>query len=304
LISISTAWLPDIGSPIEQVLDTLEPLGSRTLEFNYRVHPLDLDATCRALNRRGLTVSSLHNICSTNGRPVPEEDRYGDSVAALDESARQAGLAHLTATAQAARTLGARAVVVHGGTVEAVKESPLYRQAMRESRRANNPAPLQSRMPELLKARQATAAQNLARLIASLKEVCPLFPDIRFGLELRYHFHGLPAFDELAEVLAEVNCPNLGYWHDCGHAQFQENLGICRHEDWLKRYRERLIGVHLHGMSSFMLDHYAPTAGNMDFAMIRRYINSDTLLVMEVSPENTAESVQQGKAYLETVFES
>ena len=83
MISISTAWMPETGSPIERVLDTLQPLGPKMLEFNYRVHPLDSDATRRELERRGLGVSSLHNICSTNGRPVPEDDRYGDSVASL-----------------------------------------------------------------------------------------------------------------------------------------------------------------------------------------------------------------------------
>ena len=78
----------------------------------------------------------------------------------------------------------------------------------------------------------------------------------------------MPSFDELEQVLEEANCPNLGYWHDCGHAQFQQNLGIRRHEDWLERFHTRLVGVHLHGMGTFMLDHYAPTSDNMDFGLV------------------------------------
>ena len=82
----------------------------------------------------------------------------------------------------------------------------------------------------------------------------------------------------------------------------QENLGICRHEDWLKRYQDTLIGIHLHGMKNLILDHQAPTEDNMDFAMIRRYTKPDTLLTMEIHAENTAGSALAGKAYLESVF--
>ncbi len=155
---------------------------------------------------------------------------------------------------------------------------------------------------EILPERNRIAPACMAQLIKSLREVCPSFPELKFGLEIRYHFYGLPDFDELETVLSKVGSDNVGYWHDCGHGQMQENLGLCRHEAWLERYHDRLIGVHLHGISDCVHDHRAPTKDNMDFTMIRRYTGPDTLLVMELSPENSADEVAAGKAYLETIF--
>ena len=124
MIALSTAWIPENGWSIERVLDAFSVFDLESVEFNYRVHPLDLEATQRELSRWGLTVSSLHNICSNNRSPVGNGNRYGDSIASLDEEARRMGAAHLKATAEAARFLGARAVVVHSGVVETLKASP------------------------------------------------------------------------------------------------------------------------------------------------------------------------------------
>jgi len=302
LIALSTAWIPEDGWPIEQVLDRLNVLHSQGVEFNYRVHPLDLARTQRELEKRGLTVTSLHNICSTNHTPVPHTDRYGDSIAALDEAVRQAAVMSLIATAETARALGASAIVVHSGAVESLKDADVYLQTMKQATRANMPEILQRELPALLEERQRVAPQQLAQLVKSLNEVCPQFPDIRFGLETRYHFHGFPDFDELDLVLAQMDGDNVGYWHDCGHGQVQEHLGIRRHEDWLRRYQGRLIGIHLHGMSNQLLDHEAPAPDNMDFLMVRRYTNADTLLTIEAHAGNSVKAMQAGIAYLESIF--
>ena len=302
MIALSTSWLPESGWPIDVALDRLMSFGCTQLEFNYRVHPLDLDATRRALAERGLSVTSLHNICSADEAPVPFEDRYGDSLGDLDEDRRAAGAAHLRHTAEAARALGARAVVIHGGLVPPFEDSRVYHKALRQTERQNDPSFVKALLTHMVPERNQVAPACLAQLIRSLKAVCPAFPDLKFGLEIRYHFYGLPDFDELATVLAEVEAPNVGYWHDCGHGQMQENLGLRRAEEWLQRYQDRLIGLHLHGVIDTVQDHEAPAKGNMDFELIRRYTRPDTLRVMELSPSNSPEVVLAGKAYLETLF--
>lgn len=302
MIAISTAWIPENGWPIEKVFAELDVLEPEAIELNYRVHPLDIEAVQRQIEERGLVVTSLHNICSTNPTPLPPENRYGDTIASLDERTRQLAATYLRETAEAARALRARAVVIHSGTVDAVNRSPVYRQNMRRATQENEPSILMPHLPELIRERALTSPWHCDQLIKSLREVCPDFPDIRFGLEIRYHFYGLPDFDELAMVLSQVGCDNIGYWHDCGHAEVQENLGIRGHEDWLKRYQHHLVGIHLHGMQTLFLDHQAPTEVNMDFAMIHRYTNPDTVLVMEASPSNSIEAMRAGKRYLENIF--
>jgi sugar phosphate isomerase/epimerase len=302
LIAFSTAWLPESGWPIDVALDRLMPFGCQQLEFNYRVHPLDLQAARRALAERGLSICSLHNVCSEDRTPVPFPDRYGDSLADLDEHRRAAGAAHLRHTAEAARELGARAVVIHGGLVPPYEDSRVYSRALRQTERHNDSSLVKALLTEMLPERNRVAPAHVAQLIRSLKEVCPDFPDIKFGLEIRYHFYGLPDFDEMSTVLEDVGLPNVGYWHDCGHGQMQENLKLRGHEEWLRRYHDRLIGVHLHGITDTVHDHEAPARGNMNFEMIRRYTGPDTILVMELSPSNSPEAVRAAKAYLETLF--
>jgi sugar phosphate isomerase/epimerase len=302
LIAFSASWLPESGWPIATALDRLMPFGCTHLEFNYRVHPLDPDVTRGALAERGLSVTSLHNICSAYRGEIPFDDRYGDSMADLDDDRRRAGAQRLRETADVARALGARAVVVHGGLVPPFEDSRVYHKALRQTERASDPSFVKKLLVEMLPDRNRIAPACLAQLIRSLREVCPDFPDLKFGLEIRYHFYGLPDFDELDTVLTEVGAPNVGYWHDCGHGQMQENLGLRRHEDWLRRYQDQLIGVHLHGITDCVRDHQAPEEDNMNFEMIRRYTGPDTLLLMELSPSNSVDAVMAGKAYLETLF--
>mgnify|MGYP005834207067 FL=1 len=302
MIAISTAWIPEDGWPIEKVFTALDVLEPEAIELNYRVHPLDIEEVRRQAEQRGIAITSLHNICSTNPNALRHDDRYGDMIASLDENIRRLGVRYLRETAETARALGARAVVIHSGSVEALKQSPIYSQSMKRATQANDPSIVAAHLPGLVRERARLAPRHFNQLISSLREVCPDFPDLRFGLEIRYHYYSLPDFDELDMIFREVGCANLGYWHDCGHGQVQQNLGIRRHEDWLKRYQDRLVGVHLHGMENLLLDHQAPRQDNMDFAMISRYVGADTLLVIEASPSNSAADMLAGKKYLETVF--
>jgi sugar phosphate isomerase/epimerase len=125
---------------------------------------------------------------------------------------------------------------------------------------------------------------------------------LRFGLESRYHYFSFPNIDELDYLLDELKLPNVGYWHDCGHAQFQEHLGLCRHADWLERYGAHLVGVHLHGMGDAIHDHFAPAPGNMPFELVRRYLRPDTVRVLELAPTNSLAAIVAGRNYLEQLF--
>lgn len=302
MIVVSSSWLANSELGLAHALDALQGVGARCVEFNHRMHPLDLQALRGELARRDMAVASLHNVCSEGRTPVPDEDRYGDAIAALDESARVQGARWLRETADAARALGARAVIVHGGTVDALKNSPEYRRAIRQSERKRDPGIAREVVTTLLAERERMAHRHVEQLIRSLREVCPDYPELRFGLEVRYHFYHVPSFAEMGEVLAAVNLPHVGYWHDCGHGQFQENLGVHSHEDWLRAFGHRMFGVHLHGLLYGIVDHFSPTPDNIDLEMVRRYVPADAIRVLELSPQNRPEAVRAGIEYLETVF--
>jgi hypothetical protein len=72
----------------------------------------------------------------------------------------------------------------------------------------------------------------------------------------------------------------MGYWHDVGHAEMNSRLGVTKHEDFLKRYQDRLIGVHLHGILG-KRDHMAPFDGDMDLNKWMPYFGKDIIKVVE-----------------------
>jgi sugar phosphate isomerase/epimerase len=69
---------------------------------------------------------------------------------------------------------------------------------------------------------------------------------VRLGVENRYHHMDLPSLDEMGELLGLADADRLGFLYDVGHAQTLDRLGFYSHEEWLKRYGSRIIGVHLH----------------------------------------------------------
>jgi len=303
MLALSTAWLAGRQRPLEDDLALLVEQGFRAFELNFVVHPLDVALFERGIARWGIQITSLHNVCAPFSESLAPDDAYGDNVAALDEEERRQSAGHLRRTAEAALRLGARAVVVHSGSIPMLKADRTYTDMLRAYAKGQvDRATVRAEMRRRMAQRQALAAPHLAQLTRTLSEVCPEFPTLRFGLESRYHYYSLPALDELTNILEQLQLDNVGYWHDCGHAQFQEHLGLCRHADWLERYGERLVGVHFHGMFTEIHDHAAPAVGNMPFEMIVSYLRPATIRVLELAPSNSLTAVVAGRDYLETLL--
>lgn len=303
MLALSSAWFKTGKSSLGDIFALLVGSGFRAFELNHVVHPVDLDELAGLRERYGFDIVSLHNVCSPLQQPLQPDDRYGDHLASLDELERRQSESHLMSTAEAALRLGAGAVVVHAGSVPAAKCDPQYEELRRAcvSGELDSATATRAMRPRYIR-RKEMAKPHLERLLKSLSAVCPRFPSLKFGLECRYHFYSLPDIDEMGYLLDALDLDNVGYWHDCGHAQVQENLGLCRHVEWLERYENRLMGVHLHGMGDVLHDHYAPAPGNMPYEMIGRYLRGDTILVLELAGFNDLDSITAGRDYLEALY--
>jgi sugar phosphate isomerase/epimerase len=91
------------------------------------------------------------------------------------------------------------------------------------------------------------------------------------GLENRYRYYDIPIIEEMDELMNLCEENWFGFQYDSGHAQTLGALGICEHEEWLKRFGKRIIGTHLHDVQGIM-DHQQPGVGDVDFEMIARYL--------------------------------
>src|SRR5207244_6024975 len=79
--------------------------------------------------------------------------------------------------------------------------------------------------------RERNAATYLQRVKDCLRRVIDYAAskNVRLGLENRRGYEEIPTERELPALLDEMNSPQIGYWHDFGHAQIKENLAFLDH---------------------------------------------------------------------------
>jgi sugar phosphate isomerase/epimerase len=126
---------------------------------------------------------------------------------------------------------------------------------------------------------------------------------IALGFENREKFEELPMdgdFDELISHLAQPN--TAGYWHDAGHAELKERLGLLNHREHLEKYASRLIGFHLHDVDEDGHDHQPVGDGSVDFKMISSFWKPHHLLVLELSPHTSVNGVKRSKQRVEALL--
>ena len=119
---------------------------------------------------------------------------------------------------------------------------------------------------------------------------------IRLGFENREAFEELPLDADHPALLAAMAKPAAcGYWHDVGHAQIKQNMGLLNHREHLEKNAPNAIGFHLHDVSAEGRDHRPIGSGQIDFEMVSSFWRPEHTLVIELSPRLTPEEVLSSK---------
>ena len=291
-VGISTAWNSLRHKSGKKMVRELLDLGFDLLELDVHVTCGMAEDILRMVKQGRVRICSLHNYC-----PLPEDlKREGAArsmphLSATDEADRAAAVAQTRRTIEWAARLGAAAVVLHLGAVpielhqrEALR---LMGAGMREQAKAI--------ITEDLMERAAVREPYVSSVIASMQELAGHAGEagVKLGIETRCYYSEIPSFDEFQMVFKNVTSPALGYWHDTGHAHAMEVLGIASQQDYLRRYGDRLIGVHLHDAVGGS-DHRALGRGEIDFSKLVPYLRPETQVVLEIhsqaSPADLARS--------------
>jgi sugar phosphate isomerase/epimerase len=286
-VSLSSMWAKGRFSHMARFVSKAKELGFTHIEANSSISPRMVSE----LLKTKVPISSIHSPCpavlSSKGIAVSSL-----SVSSLDESERVEAVSFTKKTIDLAANVSARAVVLHMGEVpvDLSLQDRLYK--LHDGGCAPTKEYSQAK-EKLVYQRISQAPPYLDAARKSLQELSEYSRQkgIMLGLETRFHPNEIPNMDEMAALLNEVSESLAGYWHDVGHAEVQQQLGFSLHEEWLSRFKDRMVGIHLHDIRGTS-DHQAPGKGNMNWEMVARYLPPGIIKVCEIGEWNDEERMQ------------
>ena len=283
------------------MLREIVDLGFRHVELSHGVRLSLVPGILRAVDEGLVEVASVHNFC-----PLPvgimgaAPNLYEPSAASRRE--RILWLHNTLKTFDFAQRVNCDRVVLHS-----VRVRFLWRDPEPEFNRAFDAA---AGLPsdELATAR----TRGLNRLnrkkkgyVKRLKESYSLLAErakergVRLGVENREALGELPLDADMPGFLESLEEHEVfGYWHDAGHAQLKERMGLLEHGPFLEQLRPRLLGFHLHDVSEDNRDHQVPGSGVIDWSIIAGQVGEGDVVVMEMSPRLQPEQITEGRDFL------
>ncbi len=304
IFNVSTVWNIDRHKEPAGVFDELADLGFERFELAWfspeKYQKLKEPAVRRLIEGR---VDSMHNFVPDT--PVLPAGRWKGNafmLTAPDEEERRLAVKYSIDTINNASELGAKAVVLHAGEPayswpmselltglfkQGLRGSPVYVETLAKIKRDRA-----AQMPRCY----SQGLRSLETLNArAVKE------NVLLGLETRLKYEELPGVEEMEDLFRRFEGGAFRYWHDMGHAFCQEQLGFVAEMEYLERFGDRLLGMHVHDVKNTE-DHNSPGAGEMDYSKFIKYFkNNSVLKVFEIHHKSSAESIRDGRKMLESL---
>ena len=291
------------------MLEEAAELGFSHVELSHGIRIVLVPGILKAVEEGVVQISSVHNFC-----PLPTGIMHA-APNLFEPSAAAQRREHVQWVRQTRRTLDfaaqvkAPAAVVHLGSVRFFWANPgrRVRQYIHDHPEADIP-----REP----AYQALLAKSMARMRkrmpdfwtqvkSSVGEILPYAAEkgVKLGFENRERLEELPVDADFPELFAGLaQSAPAGYWHDTGHADLKERMGLLNHREHLAANVSRLIGFHLHDVDDHDHDHQPVGLGKVDFEMVREFWRPEHLLVLELSPGASREQVLESRRQLELLM--
>ena len=293
MISFSTCWNSGRHDAGDEMLREIKgEFGLDLIELGHGIRISLVPGIQKMFDAGEVRFSSLHNFC-----PLPVEvlaalpDCYQFSAVYPQERGR--AIKQTFQTIDFAARLGAPFVVLHLG---AVKMQPITDLLVELAKDGEYLSRKYVRLKlRAVQKRERSAATYLQRVKDCLRRVIDYAAskNVRLGLENRRGYEEIPTERELPALLDEMNSPQIGYWHDFGHAQIKENLAFLDHAEWLRRIAQRTLGCHVQDCVWPAQDHQPPFAGDVDLERLVPLLPSNCLFVWEMSPRKTADEIRR-----------
>lgn len=281
-------------------------LGFEYAELSHGIRITLVPGILRAVEEGVIKITSTHNFC-----PLPAGiTRAAPNLfqpSATDHKEHDQWLRHTKRSIDFAAQVGARAIVCHLGSVSFFWFNPSrnishYLRAKPDAGRSGADARYNAILQKSLARMRKRLPPYFDQVKASIRGIIEhaRLKGVTLAFENRERFDELPlddGFDELFSSLP-ADAP-VAYWHDTGHADIKEGMGLLRHRTHLERLAPRLIGWHLHDVDAHGDDHQAVGEGHIDFKMVSEFWRPGHLLTLELSPRLKPEQVASAKKRIE-----
>ena len=293
MISFSTCWNSRRHNSGDAMLREIKTkLGFELIELDHGIRMPLMPGIQRMFDGGEIRFSSLDNFCLLpDEAAVASPACYKFSAASVEERERA-----VTQTFQAidlAGQLNAPFVVLHLGEVTM---PPITDRLIAMAKAGQYLSREYVRLKiKAVQERERHAPQYLQHVKDCLRRVieCAGSKGVRLGIESRRAFEDIPTERELAELLDEMNSPQLGYWHDFGHSQIKENLGFIDHAEWLRAVGPRTFGCHVQDCIWPAREDQLPFTGAVDFEKLVPLLPTNCLFVWKMNPNRTADAIRQ-----------
>lgn len=291
------------------MLTEMASLGFEYVELSHGIRITLVPGVIRAVSEGVVKISSTHNFCPL---PTGVTKAAPNLFEPSDREHREHDqwLRHTKRTIDFAAQVKARTVVCHLGSVQFFWFNPArkiekYLDAHVDAGRTGEDKVYQTLLEKCLVRMRRRMPPFWAQVKASISEILEYAQDkgVTLGLENRERFEELPLDGDYADFLKEfpLSAP-VGYWHDTGHADIKEGMGLLKHREHLQKMSSRTIGWHLHDVNKKGQDHQPVGSGQIDFKMVSSFWRPEHLLTLELSPRVALEDVRLSKARIEALL--
>jgi sugar phosphate isomerase/epimerase len=306
VLALSSCWLSHRHQDGFAMAKEIASLGFEYAELSHGIRITLVPGILRAVEEGVIKITSTHNFC-----PLPAGvSRAAPNLfqpSALDHKEHDQWLRHTKRSIDFAAQVKARVIVCHLGSVSFFWFNPSrklshYLDANPEAGRSGADAKYTTLLQKSLAKIRNRLPRYFDQVKSSIREVLDYARQkgVTLGFENRERFDELPLDDAFEDLFSSLpaDAP-VGYWHDTGHADIKEGMGLLRHRPHLERLAPRLLGWHLHDVNAEGDDHQAIGEGKIDFKMISEFWRPEHLLTLELSPRLKPEQVASAKARIE-----
>ncbi len=279
--SLSTSCYGTRLATIEAQAFAAVAMGFRRIELGLSESPVPLAGFEESRRETGITVNSLVTGC-LNPR---SEHMSGTKLGSMDSELRERAMLSCRRHIQLAAKYICPTVILRGCEIE----DPALRSEAEGLRATFNEEGPEEEINQkvvdfVARAQKASQGQveHLCRSIHSLRQE---FPDIHLAVEPGRSFIDILNFEAMEWVLDDLSRQELSYWHDTGAVHRRQRASLPGQGDWLERFGERMIGVHLQDAVDAESE-MPPGLGAVDFKLVSEFMPAEVEKVVEINPRH------------------